>query len=565
MPGTGPKHHLLRRREASHAASAQLTARPPQVRKFALAAASLPRGNHFEGGGLKADFTGHTEHRMLDGRWLKLAALVFVIFLGCSGKSERAKSSMTAGKASMTTGGGAGEDGEGGSTPDGVGGAHGGSPNAGQGGSSPAAGRGATAGGSGGSSGHGGSAGIAARAGGAGLASTGGAAGTGGSNVSAPAAWTCQATRYGDGKSCDCGCGAPDPDCKDDKVASCDVCSLLGGCGHAACPSNVVPGDNAHCALAPDWLCDAASYGDGKCDCGCGAVDIDCKSQQAASCDFCPLSGCANVFDCSTIDPDDNTVCTSAPQAWKCDARLYRDGAQCDCGCGFRDPDCSSKDIASCDSCDSPGACSHRVCPGTINPDSTALCYVPTPPPEWQCDASMYADAKICDCGCGAEDPDCSDNAPESCERCKCGFDCAAAVDPTDPTKCAPAPPGWTCAPDAYADFNCNCGCGVMDIDCIPDMYCTYCDGCANGYCGRIDQNDITKCIDRPAPAKWTCPQDSYFDGACDCGCGATDVDCGGPNKAACDVCDDPGSCSNLPCSAEQNPIKTSDNTTCSP
>ncbi len=452
----------------------------------------------------------------------------------------------------------------------GVGGAGGG-----RGGSAGAATAGSKSGGAGaggasgpggadGLAGRGGFAGMAGRAGAGGFQSVGGGAGTGGSNVNVPAGWTCQATKYRDGKSCDCGCGVPDPDCKDDSVESCDVCSLLGGCGHATCPSNIVRDDNAHCAEAPDWFCDAATYGDGKCDCGCGAIDIDCASEKAEGCEFCPLGGCTSVFDCSTVDPDDNSVCTTAPLGWTCDARLYRDGTQCDCGCGFRDPDCTDKDVAACETCDSPGSCSHQPCPGTIDPAATARCYVPNPPAAWHCDPSMYADAKLCDCGCGAPDPDCRINTLDSCERCACGFNCADAVDPADITQCVPPPPGWTCAPESYADFTCNCGCGVMDIDCLPNLYCEYCDGCAKGYCGRIDQDDITQCLDRPPPAGWTCPVDAFFDGACDCGCGASDVDCGGPSKIACDVCDDPGSCSNVPCSVTPNPIKSSDNTTCS-
>jgi hypothetical protein len=341
------------------------------------------------------------------------------------------------------------------------------------------------------------------------------------------------------------------------------VCLLLGGCAHGTCPSNVTSDDNAHCTTAPNWLCDAANYGNGTCDCGCGAVDIDCKSQQADACDFCPIDACTTIFDCSTIEPDDNSVCTTAPRTWTCDARLYHDGVQCDCGCGFRDPDCSASDIAACDACDDPGSCSHQVCPGTINATSNALCGKPTPPPAWRCDPSQYADAKMCDCGCGAPDPDCSDNKPETCERCDCGVQCPGAVDQKDTTKCAPPPPGWTCRPEAYADFKCDCGCGAMDIDCIPDMYCMDCDGCPNAYCGRLDPNDITKCDDRPLPPNWTCPPETYWDGACDCGCGARDYDCASSLELACDHCNDPGSCSTVECAVMPNPINSNDNSGC--
>jgi hypothetical protein len=310
-----------------------------------------------------------------------------------------------------------------------------------------------------------------------------------------PKEWTCQSSRYGDGKFCDCGCGALDPDCSDERVESCDVCLIIGSCGHAPCPSNVLADDNAHCATEPGWLCGAASYGDGVCDCGCGALDIDCASQNAEACEACPVDGCASLFDCSTIEPEDNTVCTSAPRSWTCDARLYGDGSRCDCGCGFRDPDCATSDVSACDSCNDQGACSHQECPGTIDPDVNVRCARPAPPSTWTCDARLYADTKSCECGCGAQDPDCPDNEPASCTTCACGSHCPASVDPTDPTKCATPPAGWTCAPEAYSDLQCDCGCGVVDLECIPYNYCIHCHGCSGGDCSKIDANDTTKCI----------------------------------------------------------------------
>lgn len=69
--------------------------------------------------------------------------------------------------------------------------------------------------------------------------------GPGGTPVTPPAEWTCDAARYDDGDACDCGCGVPDPDCDGGGAAEpgtgvdnpvCDVC--VDGEGEAqACVS----------------------------------------------------------------------------------------------------------------------------------------------------------------------------------------------------------------------------------------------------------------------------------------------------------------------------------------
>lgn len=56
-----------------------------------------------------------------------------------------------------------------------------------------------------------------------------------------PATWTCEGRRYEDGAQCDCGCGAPDPDCADGTrpVAGCasgEACVFDGAC--APVPAN---------------------------------------------------------------------------------------------------------------------------------------------------------------------------------------------------------------------------------------------------------------------------------------------------------------------------------------
>lgn len=122
-----------------------------------------------------------------------------------------------------------------------------------------------------------------------------------------------------------------------------------------------------------------------------------------------------------------------------------------------------------------------------------------------------------------------------------CGADCRF-----DLSMCT----GWNCDIEFFAAADgCDCGCGVLDPDCLADSIdaCEYCDGA--GSCGIsgipcpgiIDPDDITSC---DALAYWTCEDDRYGDGSiCNCGCGVPDVDCSSIGPDACDVCNDVGSC----------------------
>jgi hypothetical protein len=500
---------------------------------------------------------------MLRWSWVLSASLVVGVFGGCAGKAKRGspEPSASAGRSPAGSGGTGAEAGEGGAGADA---ARAGTAGGGTGGS--LVGGGGRGGGTGGAAGAGltsGSAGQVAGAGRGGQASLGGGAGAGGSAAAAPEGWTCQAAKYADGKSCDCGCGALDPDCETKDIASCDVCNVLGGCAHGPCPSDIDPEDNSRCALPTTWACNPSSYGDGVCDCGCGAQDVDCKSTQPEDCDACPATGCAADTSCSGLDPKDNTVCTSPPSRWKCDPSAYRDGSRCDCGCGFLDPDCSGHGVDACDKCDESGSCSRQGCPGNISPSANDSCNK-VPPADWTCGAWQYADQTTCDCGCGAPDPDCATDNPRECEVCACGH-CPESVDPADPSQCASPPAGWTCPAEDYASGSCHCGCGVMDPACIPDHYCQKCDdGCSHGHCELIDQDDITQCT-FVVPSNWTCPRDSYGDGVCDCGCGADDPICAGITKSSCDSCTTQGSCSKLPCDDPDNQINTTNNAACLP
>lgn len=380
--------------------------------------------------------------------------------------------------------------------------------------------------------------------------------------VPPPAGWTCSSLAYSNGH-CDCGCGVPDPDCKDQTLASCESCN--GGCSRDACPASIDPNDNSQCVVPALWSCDSFDYGDGVCSCGCGAPDIDCLSTDSSVCSDCPGDGCA-PYDCSRISPTDNAHCTSAPPAWSCSARLYADGSQCDCGCGAPDPDCIALGSAACDHCDDAGSCSNQACPGTITSDQNWLCAAPTPPSTWTCSRYAYGDGTWCDCGCGAPDPDCATADPSACDDCgSCSGVCPVSVDPNDTAECAPVPPTWTCDPAKWGDFACDCGCGTLDLDCAgPYSYdCNRCpdEGCSGGICGHIDPTNNATCSIVP-PSGWTCSVGFYDDGVCDCGCGALDLDCPSASVSDCDFCNSRGSCSSATCPGTISPT---DNGQCTP
>jgi len=79
-----------------------------------------------------------------------------------------------------------------------------------------------------------------------------------GSAVAVPPEWTCDLDAYTDGATCDCGCGAPDPDCADEMATSCDECNGAGSCaeGDADC-AGIEADDNATCT--PNPLCEDAA------------------------------------------------------------------------------------------------------------------------------------------------------------------------------------------------------------------------------------------------------------------------------------------------------------------
>ncbi len=379
-----------------------------------------------------------------------------------------------------------------------------------------------------------------------------------------PNGWGCAQRTYGDGV-CHCGCGVADIDCPDDDIESCELCNAPGACSIGACPGAIDANDPAHCYVPPAWGCPTSFYGDGTCDCGCGVPDIDCASGLLESCERC-YHGCSRSDCPGTIAPNDNRVCTLPPGTWRCQARFYGDGNLCHCGCGAIDPDCASPDRDLCERCNAEGSCSAQACPGIIDLENPMECDPPPVPDTWTCQTYLWANG-TCDCGCGAVDVDCANSSPASCDTCiGCGSAlCPGSLLPGDTTKCQPPPPQWECDEVYWADgYNCECGCGAMDIDC-EGLSKEYCDNCpfescsTEPYCGDVRDNDNAHC-DNGLPTGWTCIRTVYGDQACDCGCGAQDIDCPTTSRSDCDFCNAPGSCSTGACPGT---ISATDNRTC--
>lgn len=140
---------------------------------------------------------------------------------------------------------------------------------------------------------------------------------------------------------------------------------------------------------------------------------------------------------------------------------------------------------------------------------AVAISYaVATPPPTWTCAAAFYNDS-VCDCGCGAPDPRCGAAAPEACGRCDtCGSAgqrgavCADRVEPANPASCLEdRPTAWTCHPSYFYDGLCDCGCGAFDEHDCASANASACEDCSF-HC-PLNQGDCSAKIS--ATQNWMC------------------------------------------------------------
>ena len=99
-------------------------------------------------------------------------------------------------------------------------------------------------------------------------------------------------------------------------------------------------------------------------------------------------------------------------------------------------------------------------------------------------------------------------------------------------------PNDWLCEPEYYNDGDCDCGCNVVDMDCASPTapYCVY-QWCVDGRYPRWDDN--SKCLDKGTdpylPDGWNCTSSAWANEECDCGCGVQDPECGTIEEVYCE------------------------------
>jgi hypothetical protein len=207
----------------------------------------------------------------------------------------------------------------------------------------------------------------------------------------------------------------------------------------------------------------------------------------------------------------------TVPAGWQCRPELARDRV-CDCGCGAPDGACATP------SCTTPG-CSLPVCAACFDVDGENRdCGAPG---AWLCERARRSDG-VCDCGCGALDPDCA--GAGGCYQTDCNVEgCELCHGPGGSVEC-PKPAAFRCSKAVRGDGVCDCGCGNYDPDCKQSA-CTDA-GCYASGCEVCHDQRGRAIACQPPAADWACDAAQRGDGVCDCGCGQDDPDC--PKDGAC-------------------------------
>lgn len=332
------------------------------------------------------------------------------------------------------------------------------------------------------------------------------------SGTCVPNSWTCKADWYGDGEVCDCQCGAADVDCAKPgtPVAGCTALQTCDSTG--TCQSKIPKA----------WKCAPATYDAlDACNCGCGAPDPDCKyaSLPVSGCAGVNAA-CDATGTCAACVPDcSGKACGGDGCGGSCGACTTGSATFCYLGACV-DP-CKPKPIncgpnscgddgcgGSCGSCAKGSSClagqcvvdaakaDPTSCLGHCGSTAPAGCYCT---PSCKQSGTCCTDyATVCTCkpnctgkacgsdGCGGSCGTCPANAAycnakfecdatclPACKGKACGGDgcggvcgtCAAGSKCSLNGQCVPN--GWTCDAYAYGDKQgCDCGCGAPDSDC---------------------------------------------------------------------------------------------------
>ncbi len=369
-----------------------------------------------------------------------------------------------------------------------------------------------------------------------------------------------------------------------DATAGTDAGSSDAGSSDASQPDAAKADATGQDASAADTgacvpACEGKTCGDDGCGGSCGACSGDKAFCVAGQCSAtctpacagaqCGDDGCGGSCGACEGGGTCSTTGRCVPKGWTCGATSWDGDGVCDCGCGVSDPDCAVPGLT-VKGCKAGEQCKADTC-------------VAGPPSGWTCPAEAFDDGKICDCDCGAVDPDCAKgdlpvpNCPTSvcapdgtCGPCKpscagkecgpdgCGGICGVCL--KDPTKticdqgkcaagCTPKCGDHTCGPD---------GCGGSCGACKSGQHCALgqCQALAKdlscvGHCGKAAVGGCG--CDSTCVIGTTCCKD--FVAACGCvpkcsgktcgddGCGGSCGSC--KSGQACDVS---GACVNDPC-----------------
>ncbi len=395
-----------------------------------------------------------------------------------------------------------------------------------------------------------------------------------------PDAWACAKSAFADGETCDCGCGAPDPDCAGGAkpVVGCKTAGACGadgtcpacvpsctglecgddGCG-GLCGTCVDPSKpackNGICqACTPD--CDGKDCGDDGCGGSCGTCGSDqlckvgmCQFPTAeesclGNCGGFASSGCACTADCGKTESCciDVGVCGCIPD---CSGKTCGDDG-CGGACGF----CGDGTSCLGGSCAMTGGCETSFCNG-----------------HGTCAA---ADVQ-CTCASGYAGVTCNQCASGLVGYPKCVAPCTDVAQCDDKDGCTLdicaenqvcIHPVITCNDgNACTDDVCDPVAGCVQtpnaaVICEDGNACTTGDICDAGTCvggSAANCDDGNACSDDACEAPGGCVHTDH-DGGCDDGdvCSTVDVCVNQTCTAAGSVsCDDGNACTNDLCNAK--------------
>lgn len=367
-----------------------------------------------------------------------------------------------------------------------------------------------------------------------------------------PAAWFCAAAAYADGALCNCGCGAPDPDCATAGV------TVKGCIGNAICNAD---GTCSACKAS----CSGAQCGDDGCGGSCGScVDPVAPLCVAGKCSACVAQcgsktcggdGCGGSCGaCPTDKLCSFGQCVAPPPDQSCEAHcggVAPSGCACTADCDAKGNCCIDVDVCGCIPACAGLACGSDGCGGQCGTCANGqiceagACLFPSCGPA-TCNGHGSCDPKTVTCTCtdGYQGKYC-DKCPAGqvgfpacatpCSNAQgCGDgepctadDCLAGV-------CVHLPVEATCAGStACVTFACKAGTCQMTkaTDCDDNNACTAdsCDPVAG--CGHVPSG-ASACEDtKPCTSGDTCAGTT-------CQAGTAPTNCDDANACTVDSCD---------------------------